>query len=126
MQSPPGAIESAIGRSAAAHGRGFSWPERKRGLRVSGATAPQHRGRITTTTHFIGQNRAQWVLALYEFHFPWLTELRDFDEEAAYVDGQPDSEHAATDRCCPSMSVCVAGRFGPNCSGAVTIDPMKC
>jgi hypothetical protein len=34
--------------------------------------------------------RTQWVLALYEFHFPWLSELRDFDEELSYVEGEPD------------------------------------
>lgn len=32
--------------------------------------------------------RTQWVLALYEFHFPWLSELRDFDEELSYVEGE--------------------------------------
>ena len=25
--------------------------------------------------------RAEWVLRLYEWHFPWLAELRDFEEE---------------------------------------------
>jgi hypothetical protein len=34
--------------------------------------------------------RTQWVLALYEFHFPWLTELRDFEEELSYVKGDPE------------------------------------
>jgi hypothetical protein len=32
--------------------------------------------------------RAEWVLRLYEFHFPWLTDLRDLEEEAAYVAGE--------------------------------------
>ena len=32
--------------------------------------------------------RTQWVLALYEFHFPWLTELRDFEEEAVLRRGR--------------------------------------
>ena len=39
--------------------------------------------------------RAQWALALYEFHFPWLAELRDFEEEVAYVEGAPDEEAPA-------------------------------
>ena len=39
--------------------------------------------------------RTQWVLALYEFHFPWLTELRDFEEEASYVEGEPDLDETA-------------------------------
>ena len=34
--------------------------------------------------------RTQWVLAQYEFHFPWLTELRDVEEELSYVEGEPD------------------------------------
>ncbi|MGB7160161.1 MAG: restriction endonuclease [Tepidisphaeraceae bacterium] len=29
--------------------------------------------------------RTQWVLALYEFHFPWLPELRDIETELSYV-----------------------------------------
>lgn len=33
--------------------------------------------------------RAQWVLTLYEFHFPWLAELREIDEELSYVEGEP-------------------------------------
>lgn len=33
--------------------------------------------------------RTEWVLALYEFHFPWLTELRDVEEEDSYVEGEP-------------------------------------
>jgi Restriction endonuclease len=32
--------------------------------------------------------RAEWVLRLYEWHFPWLTELRDFEEEQSYVAGE--------------------------------------
>ncbi len=28
---------------------------------------------------------AEWIVALYEFHFPWLPELRDLEEERAYV-----------------------------------------
>jgi hypothetical protein len=34
--------------------------------------------------------RAQWVLALYEFHFPWLTDLRELEEEISYVQGVTD------------------------------------
>jgi hypothetical protein len=34
--------------------------------------------------------RAQWVLRLYEWHFPWLTELRDFEEERSFVAGAVD------------------------------------
>ena len=40
--------------------------------------------------------RTQWVLALYEFHFPWLNELRDFETELSYVAGQPDDEIGIT------------------------------
>jgi Restriction endonuclease len=29
--------------------------------------------------------RAEWVLRLYEWHFPWLTELRDLEEERSFV-----------------------------------------
>jgi hypothetical protein len=32
--------------------------------------------------------RAEWVLRLYEWHFPRLTELRDLEEEQAYVAGE--------------------------------------
>jgi Restriction endonuclease len=32
--------------------------------------------------------RAEWVLRLYEWHFPWLTELREFEEEQSYVAGE--------------------------------------
>ena len=28
---------------------------------------------------------AEWIVALYEFHFPWLEELRSFDEEESYI-----------------------------------------
>jgi hypothetical protein len=41
--------------------------------------------------------RAQWALALYEFHFPWLAELRDVDEELSYVDGEPDAVDGASE-----------------------------
>jgi hypothetical protein len=30
---------------------------------------------------------AEWVVVLYELHFPWLDELRDLDEEASYIAG---------------------------------------
>lgn len=44
--------------------------------------------------------RAEWVLRLYEWNFPWLTELRDLEEEQSFIadgdgavdatdDGQP-------------------------------------
>ena len=39
--------------------------------------------------------RAEWVLRLYEFHFPWLTELRDVEAEDAYVEGEPQPTAAA-------------------------------
>jgi hypothetical protein len=32
--------------------------------------------------------RTEWVLRLYEYHFPWLTELRDLEEETSYVAGE--------------------------------------
>jgi hypothetical protein len=38
----------------------------------------------------------QWIIRLYEHHFPWLTELRDPDEEAAYLAG-PTGEAADQD-----------------------------
>jgi hypothetical protein len=39
---------------------------------------------------------AEWIVALYEFHFPWLTDLRDLDEEQGFVaDAEPTSEDAA-------------------------------
>ena len=41
--------------------------------------------------------RTQWVLALYEFQFPWLSELRDFDEELSYVEGEPELVGADSD-----------------------------
>ena len=37
--------------------------------------------------------RAEWVLRLYEWHFPWLSELRDIEEEQSFVAG----EDAATE-----------------------------
>lgn len=40
--------------------------------------------------------RTQWVLALYEFHFPWLNELRDFETELSYVAGQQDTDIGTT------------------------------
>jgi hypothetical protein len=38
----------------------------------------------------------QWIIRLYEHHFPWLSELRDPDEEAAYLAG-PTEEVAQED-----------------------------
>lgn len=32
--------------------------------------------------------RVEWVLRLYEWHLPWLSELRDFEEEQAFVAGE--------------------------------------
>jgi hypothetical protein len=34
--------------------------------------------------------RTEWVLRLYEWHFPWLTELRDFEQEESYIAGVED------------------------------------
>lgn len=61
--------------------------------------------------------RTQWVLALYEFHFPWLTELRDFEEETSYVDGEPelDGAGAADSGAGPSSRAVSRGR--PTASG---------
>jgi hypothetical protein len=39
--------------------------------------------------------RTRWVLALYEFHFPWLPEPRDFEEKISYVEGEPELEDVA-------------------------------
>ena len=36
--------------------------------------------------------RTQWVLRLYEWHFPWLTELREFEEEESFVVGEEADE----------------------------------
>ncbi len=39
---------------------------------------------------------AEWIVELYEFHFPWLVELRDLEEEVAYVEGlEPAADAAA-------------------------------
>ena len=32
---------------------------------------------------------AEWLVALYEWHVPWLTELRDLESERSYVDEEP-------------------------------------
>jgi hypothetical protein len=37
----------------------------------------------------------QWIIRLYEHHFPWLTDLRDPDDEAAYLAGP--TEEATTE-----------------------------
>jgi hypothetical protein len=37
----------------------------------------------------------QWIIRLYEHHFPWLADLRDPDEEAAYLAGPT---HGAADQ----------------------------
>jgi Restriction endonuclease len=47
---------------------------------------------------------AEWVVALYELHFPWLTELRDLEEEQAFIagtDGAEAAEDAAGERADP-------------------------
>src|SRR5712691_2146485 len=38
---------------------------------------------------------AEWVVALYELHFPWLTELRDLEEEQAFIAGTEGAADAA-------------------------------
>ncbi len=38
---------------------------------------------------------AEWIVALYELHFPWLTELRDLEEEQAFIAGADDAVGAA-------------------------------
>jgi hypothetical protein len=38
---------------------------------------------------------AEWVVALYELHFPWLTELRDLEEEQAFIAGADGAAEAA-------------------------------
>nr|MBA2514729.1 restriction endonuclease [Solirubrobacterales bacterium] len=30
--------------------------------------------------------RSEWIVQLYEWHFPWLSELRDVEEDASYVE----------------------------------------
>jgi hypothetical protein len=37
---------------------------------------------------------AEWIVALYELHFPWLTELRDLEEEQAFMAGADDAGDA--------------------------------
>jgi len=41
--------------------------------------------------------RAEWVLRLYEWHFPWLTELRDMEEESSFVGGDDEVVEATDD-----------------------------
>jgi hypothetical protein len=38
--------------------------------------------------------RTEWVLQLYEWHFPWLTELRDVEEEESYIAGEDEAAEA--------------------------------
>lgn len=38
---------------------------------------------------------AEWIVALYELHFPWLTELRDLEEEQAFIGGADGAAEAA-------------------------------
>jgi hypothetical protein len=35
---------------------------------------------------------AEWIVALYEFHFPWLPELRNLEEEQSFVEGSDDGD----------------------------------
>jgi hypothetical protein len=34
---------------------------------------------------------AEWIVALYELHFPWLVELRDLEEEQTFIAGAEDA-----------------------------------
>jgi Restriction endonuclease len=34
----------------------------------------------------------QWIVRLYEWHFPWLADLRDDEEERAFLGGEPPEE----------------------------------
>lgn len=40
---------------------------------------------------------AEYVVALYEFHFPWLTDFRDLDAERDYTESEPDAPEAPRD-----------------------------
>ncbi len=44
---------------------------------------------------------SEWIINLYEFHFPWLVELREIDEEEGYLGAEEatgtDSDVAAPD-----------------------------
>jgi hypothetical protein len=40
---------------------------------------------------------AEWIVALYEFHFPWLEELRSFDEEQSFVEQPAEVAEGARD-----------------------------
>lgn len=40
---------------------------------------------------------AEWIVALYEFHFPWLEELRSFDEEESFVEQPTEAADGAQD-----------------------------
>ena len=46
----------------------------------------------------------QWVLKLYEWHFPWLADLRDDDEARAYL-GQPAEPTEADPRGRPRLAL---------------------
>jgi hypothetical protein len=38
---------------------------------------------------------AEWIVSLYELHFPWLTELRDLEEEQTFIEGGDGADEAA-------------------------------
>jgi hypothetical protein len=45
----------------------------------------------------------EWVLALYEWHFPWLTELRDPEWEQSFVEGSRGEEAGADGEADPAL-----------------------
>lgn len=56
---------------------------------------------------------AEWVLALYEWHFPWLAELRDLEWERSYIEGvKANGDAPDTDRADPVSHWLTAEEFG--------------
>ncbi len=56
---------------------------------------------------------AEWVIKLYEFHFPWLEELREPEEEADYVagEGTPAAGEGESDEADPARRWLTAEEF---------------
>jgi hypothetical protein len=61
---------------------------------VTAAEAVRAKGRELAETRR-RMKVAEWVVALYELHFPWLTELRDLEGEEAFIAGGDGADDAA-------------------------------
>ena len=102
------ALRERIGSASELIGEAWAQAEEGRAelesyqLRIKSHPAPTAAEAVKEKGHELAEamrrvRAAEWIIQLYEWHFPWLTELREASETETYVAGEEEQERDRED-----------------------------